>query len=827
MASSRRWLWLLALAPLAFGIARLRLDVEVLHLLPADLPVVEGLKLYQENFSNARELIVTVRGPDAESTEAAARSLAESLRRAADLTTEVTWQPPWLEHPGEAAELIAYLWLNESPATFAQLTDRLAPDRLGDALDQARDALTFSLSPQDIAVRSHDPFGLTALPDASLSALPGLASDQELFASPDGTFRLIFVQARDELANFRACTIWLEAMQRVVRDWRGQDSSRSALAIRFTGRPAFVAEIAGGMQRDMAGPSAGTLAIIALLFYLTHRRLKPLLWLLALLLLVLAATLAVGGLLFGTLNVVSLGFASILLGLAEDFGIVLYQESRSHPGASVAEVRRLAAPGIFWSAVTVSSAFALLNLSRFPGLAQLGSLVALGICIAALLLVCFYLPPLSGRGAGTDAPGEHEQPRPSATVAPTLGHSILVWGASASIVVGGAVTLWLAPPRLDHSPSALRPKNGAAQAALDEIGVELSQPAEPQWVLVHGHDEREVVERLQGLDPLLARAGARGWIAGATLPTRLWPRAEHQDANRSAASRLALRWPRLHDAAIAHGFTPDSLSLTEQVLGTWSRAAASPGPFWPDNPSSRWVLDQATARGQGEFLALGLVHPATGSAGAARSGLLQLASELRGDGVLLTGWELLGASVSRMVVDELPRVLVPIALVVLVSLWLAFRSVAEVGLSVATVAVSGMLLTLSMSLLGWTWNMMSLMALPLLLGIGVDFSIHMQLALRRHQGDLKLVRDSIGRALLLAGSTTVAGFAALGFSSNAGMASLGKICAAGIVCAMVTAVYLAPLWWRACRPGAAGCGGSRTRSTAPRRGSARPRTAPR
>jgi predicted RND superfamily exporter protein len=84
---------------------------------------------------------------------------------------------------------------------------------------------------------------------------------------------------------------------------------------------------------------------------------------------------------------------------------------------------------------------------------------------------------------------------------------------------------------------------------------------------------------------------------------------------------------------------------------------------------------------------------------------------------------------------------------------------------------------------------------PLLLGMGVDFAIHMQLALRRHGGDVRFVRRSIGRALLLAGSTTVAGFGSLSFASNAGMASLGKVCATGIACAMLTAVFLLPAWW--------------------------------
>ena len=73
----------------------------------------------------------------------------------------------------------------------------------------------------------------------------------------------------------------------------------------------------------------------------------------------------------------------------------------------------------------------------------------------------------------------------------------------------------------------------------------------------------------------------------------------------------------------------------------------------------------------------------------------------------------------------------------------------------------------------------------------------MQLALRRHGGDLCLVRRSIGRALLLCGGTAIAGFGSLGCSSNPGMASLGKVCAVGIGANMIFSVFLLPAWWQA------------------------------
>jgi len=99
-------------------LSRLHFDVEVLDLLPNDLKAVQGLKLYQQHFANARELVITLRAADADQATAAARGIAERLRAATNLVDSVVWEPPWLEHPEQAAELIAYLWLNQPPEIF-------------------------------------------------------------------------------------------------------------------------------------------------------------------------------------------------------------------------------------------------------------------------------------------------------------------------------------------------------------------------------------------------------------------------------------------------------------------------------------------------------------------------------------------------------------------------------------------------------------------------------------------------------------------------------------------------------------------------------------
>jgi predicted RND superfamily exporter protein len=379
---------------MALGLWRLRFDVEVLNLLPPESPVVQGLKLYQQNFANARELVITVGAPDADLAESSARAIAQALRARPDLIAEATWTAPWLERPSQAAELMAYLWLNQPPALFAQLTNRLAGENLAGVLRASREALATSLSPNELALRGYDPLGLMQLPESARASAPSMGSGTEFFAAADGTFRVVFAESATDLASYKNCTRWLAEVRHWIEATRSPAEFPANVTVRYTGRPAFVAEIGSGMERDLAGPSAGTLVVIALLFYFSHRRWRPLLWLLALLLAILAGTLALGGLVYGTLSVVSLGFASILVGLAEDFGIVLYQEAQSHPHLALHEICREAAPGIYWSALTTAGAFLLLNFSGLPGLGQLGTLVAIGVALSAVIMLYAYLPPL-------------------------------------------------------------------------------------------------------------------------------------------------------------------------------------------------------------------------------------------------------------------------------------------------------------------------------------------------------------------------------------------------------------------------------------------------
>ena len=807
----KRWWWAPLLAAICLGAWRLSFDVEILDLLPPDEPAVQGLKLYQKHFTDAREMVVSVRATDAEKAERIAGTLAEKLRARTNLVAGATWEPPWLEQPGQLAEILACLWLNQPPDAFAALTNRLGTENIGGVLAETRQALATSLSPTDIARRAFDPLNLLDLP--ALTNISGLSMEQgqTMFASGDGTFRLLFVEARPELGGYRECSRWLQAIQDAVKDIEADDTNFADAKIHYTGRPVFVAEIASQMQHDLIGSVTGTAIVIALLFWLTHRRWLPMLWLLPLLLLILAATLALGGLILGAISIVSMGFAAVLLGLAVDYAVVHYQEALAHPQLSVPEIRRAIAPSILWAAITTISAFLVLNFGGLPGLAQLGSLVGIGVALAALVMVMIYLPPLF--------PGRRKAPSPAAAnwrayfippqqapagagTAANGRHCRKILWLTAALAAGAGAILIFRQPALDKTADALKPQHSQAQTTLDEITAQMGIPQDALWLIVSGRNEEDVFQRLTLAEKTLNAARKRKIVGEFLLPTPLWPRPGFQGSNRVTAAWFAGQESRLSEAALAAGFNTNALFLTQEMTRTWSCAAAATGTVWPTNDVSRWLLKRFVAREGGQWHVMGLVYPAAGHVDAAA--LAELSAGLAQNQILLSGWSLLGATTLKRVQDRMWRVVTPMALLVLTSLWLAFRRAAEILLGLAVLLLSGLCLLAVMAAAGWTWNLLNLMSVPLLLGTGVDYGIFMQLALRRYGGDLVMARRSIGRALLLCGGTAIAGFGSLAWSGNAGMAGLGKICATGIAANMLISIFLLPAWWLQCgaHPGA-------------------------
>jgi len=97
-----------------------------------------------------------------------------------------------------------------------------------------------------------------------------------------------------------------------------------------------------------------------------------------------------------------------------------------------------------------------------------------------------------------------------------------------------------------------------------------------------------------------------------------------------------------------------------------------------------------------------------------------------------------------------------------------------------------------MHVLGMKFDFTNVMAVPLVLGIGIDNAIHI---IHRYllEKNIPLALRTTGKAILLTALTMMIGFGSLGFSPHRGLAGMGYVLVIGVAACFLTAVFVLPL----------------------------------
>ncbi len=102
-----------------------------------------------------------------------------------------------------------------------------------------------------------------------------------------------------------------------------------------------------------------------------------------------------------------------------------------------------------------------------------------------------------------------------------------------------------------------------------------------------------------------------------------------------------------------------------------------------------------------------------------------------------------------------------------------------------------------MRLFGIDYNLANVVAIPLLMGIGVVYNVHIIHRFRQEgEVDVYAAVRHTGGAVFLAATTTMIGFGALAAGSHGGMTSMGKTMIIGITTCMITALVVLPAMLR-------------------------------
>src|SRR5246500_2179838 len=383
---------MITIACIAILATSLRLDSEVFNVLPGKFSSVQGLKIYDRDFEQTRELTFALQSEpnDVDKLEEFAPVFAERLRQQPWCTRVLAGSP--MSTPDGIRDLqsiaVPFL-LNLEPNAFRETISVLQPEKIRDRLHRLRQQIEAG-SPRPEFELSFDPLGLIA-PALKPFAESTIIEQEQPLTSADRTMRVFLVVTNQQSISAFECQRLMRKVNKfravAAEGWNG-----GPLQVLVTGRSAFASEISLSMRYDVVVTLLGSVLLVGTIFFVGFRRWLPLLGMAFCLLLSCLVALTLGQLLFGRLSMISVGFCAILIGLGVDFAILIigrYHQARSdgerHPQAiatSIAKIGRAA----FFGALTTAVGFLALVLSGSMAFSELGVLIAIGIFVAGLFM---------------------------------------------------------------------------------------------------------------------------------------------------------------------------------------------------------------------------------------------------------------------------------------------------------------------------------------------------------------------------------------------------------------------------------------------------------
>ena len=770
------WLSLIVLLGLLLFIKPIQFRADIFSLLPQNSDTVVALKQYQQTFASSESIVVLVENDSPEKLLSDIEVVVDVLVQD-QLIKYGVWKNPLLEDENALAEITAFMWLNQQDETIEAFLHRFDNDNVDHYLENTLEQLTTSFNPEQIAKLANDPFGL-------LDVFKSQPQRDSQFASEDGRSRALYLPYPSDKGSYWLYQDWLQKIQDKLSAL--ENDKRIDSSIQMTGNPVFIVEFGSKLIKDLSAAAAGTILFVLLLFWWAHRHWQPLFWLALGLFVTLGYAMFLGSVIFGSLNAVSLGFAAILMGLAVDYALIVYQERQVTKKKKNVEIRKIVAPSILWAAATTAFAFLMLTRSSLPGVVELGALVAMGILIASVVVLYCFLPVLYVKNNTK-----------SYTFFSNLENRNYGY-LSFFLLISCILVVSINPPRLETDVKKLQFKDNSARNTFDKLQAKILGDSSEIWLVVEGSYE-SIYASLNTInqthESLINNSGLR---LNLNSPFVFWPNTTAQYKNITKLADLANKKEEIKEKLIQKGFTESSFVLADNILNIWNSLSLTDKTqrdvILPSSPPAKWLFSQFKSDINGKVIALAKISSRDPLDVQSTQKIAQAYNSI--PGVSVGSWLLLASEISGTMVHDAIYVFLPMLFVLLFFLGLVFKNIGDVILSFLTLGFSFLMLAALMSLLGWRWNIINLTALPLLLGAGVDYSIHIQLALRRHQGNLSSVNKSVGFAILLCGTSTAIAFASLGFTSNIGIASLGKVVSLGIVVTAFTAVVLLPWWWR-------------------------------
>jgi len=819
-----------------YAAGNLGVNTDTANMISPTIPWRQHYNEYRDAFPlRDRNLLIVIDAPTPQRADEFATELLRELREQPE-----RYRSPLLAGEGEFFERNGLLYL--PTAELAKLTDRLAAAQpliglLGNRFDGA--------AVLDVARQT---FGAGGDADAAelasfyeeLARTIGSADDgqAETFAwdrliptSPArdpraGTRRIITLQPAVDFGRMQPAAAAIAD----VRSLAARLDAAGDVSVRLTGTVAMEHEELLSVSRGAGWGAFATFILVALVLYASLRSWRLLAASIVTLIVGLALTAAFAAVTVGKLNLLSIAFVVLNVGLGSDYVIhvlLRYREliAEGHAtNAALVETVRDVGSSLVLCAFTTAAGFYAFIPTTFSGVSELGLIAGTGVFFGLFASITVLPAVVAWWDSEPRRLGVAPTWLDPRIFAPLSRKPRLVLAATTVVLVAAFAVL----PRVtfDSNPIHLRDPNSESvstlldlaaagdapilnlvavapdaatarrwAAALRERGEVRSVTTTDSLVPPEQDEKLLLLEDLQLLmgtdfgelerspaDPeKLATALAALEAASADVPAARALR----DATAQFRARLAGGGTGFGDVTLRQLDT----SLTEGLPRELARLAGAlraerfarsdlPAPL-----AERWLA----ADGR-ELVEIAPAEDVSDNASARR-----FISAAYSVVPTATGLPVVYQEASATVVAAFERALTYAFVMVAAIIWLVLRNLKDTLLVLVPIAVATMLTAALTVAIGMPFNYANIIALPLLVGMGVDNGIHVVHRMR-NEDVARLFDTSTMRAVLASALTTVASFGNLAFSSHRGTASMGILLALGLVTSMAVTLIVLPAW---------------------------------
>jgi hopanoid biosynthesis associated RND transporter like protein HpnN len=841
VAFAHRRATLVAVAALAltlvagwYAAGHLSITTDIGRLLPGDLPWRQNEIALDRAFpQNADLLAIVIDGKTGEAADDAAQRLADALKTEPLLFRAVRRPDggPFFDRNG-----LLFLSVDELTSLSQQLIDAqaLLGSLAGDpSLRGLFDTLTLFVdgaTSGDVTIDKLAPT-LAKIADAVDGVAAGrpapLSWQQMLTGSAAGPHELRKFVLAQPVLDYGALEPGAAATTEIRRLAASLGlTPQAGVTVRITGPVALDDDQFSALRKGALRSILLSFGSIVALLFAALRSLRLVAAILATVAAGLVLTAGFASLAIGSLNVISVAFAVLFIGLAVDFSIqfsIRYRDQRHRRGsldAALAAAAETIGPSLALAAASTAIGFLAFVPTQYVGVRELGWIAGAGMVIAIALnftLLPALLTLLRPR-AEPEAVGW--------TRAAPLDRLLL---AKRRWVIGGAAVLAVLClallPRVtfDFDPLDLKdPQSESMATVLDLIKDPQTTPYTAEILMPSLDAATALADKLGTLPEVSQVVTAAGFVP------------EHQDRKLAILGDLALLvGPSLAPAAVKPAPSDaEVMAAIAQCRDALRKfAAAHPGSAAVDHLAK--ALDAAAARGPAvapelnQALLSGLLHRIETLAQLMQAKpvtLADLPDDLRGSWLTADGQARIEifpkgdardpavlerfvaaihtiapqATGTPVTIQESGRLIsgafleagiIAVAAIV-VLLAVVLRRVRDVALVIAPLLLAA-LITLSVTVVtGMQLNYANIIALPLLLGIGVAFDIYFVMNWRA--GVSEHLQSSTARAVVFSALTTACAFGSLALSPDLGEAEMGKLLAVSLAATVFCTMLVLP-----------------------------------